>query len=56
MARTLDTTLGELISRFYEAFLAELGDPDLARLATAAAIQDLLSRPPRRQSPRARAA
>ena len=39
-----DTTLGELISLFYEEFLATYGgDSELASVATAAMINDLLA-------------
>lgn len=36
-------TLGDLISLFYEEFLAMYGDEELASVATAAVINDLLS-------------
>ncbi|MBI5794546.1 hypothetical protein HZA87_05735 [Candidatus Uhrbacteria bacterium] len=35
--------LGELITLFYKEFLAMYGDEELASVATAAAISDLLS-------------
>ncbi len=35
--------LGDLISLFYEEFLAMYGDEELASVATAAVINDLLS-------------
>lgn len=39
-----DTTLGELISLFYEEFLATYGgDAELASVATAATINDMLA-------------
>ena len=41
------TTLGELISTIYEQMLLTLGDPELASVATAAVINDLLAGPPR---------
>lgn len=37
------TTLGELISALYEEFLAVYGDPELASLATAASVNELLA-------------
>ena len=37
------TTLGELISTLYEQHLATYGDEDLASVATAATINDLLN-------------
>jgi hypothetical protein len=40
----MTTTLGDLISTLYEHFLAEYGDPELASVATAAVINDLLTR------------
>jgi hypothetical protein len=42
MTATLDTNLGELISSFYSHFLAMYGDEELASVATAAVINDLL--------------
>ncbi len=42
MTTTIDTDLGELISSFYEHFLAMYGDEELAAVATAAVINDLL--------------
>ncbi|MBM4389573.1 MAG: hypothetical protein FJ090_00515 [Deltaproteobacteria bacterium] len=42
MSTTIDTNLGELISRFYEEFLSMYGDEELASVATAAVINDLL--------------
>jgi hypothetical protein len=39
------TTLGELISTVYEEFLARYGDEELASVATAAVINDLLTAP-----------
>lgn len=41
--RTVQTTLGEWVSALYEAFLEELGDAELAALATSATVQDRLS-------------
>lgn len=40
---THDTTLGELISTIYEEFLAMYGDEELASVAAAAVINDLLA-------------
>lgn len=42
----MSTTLGELITTLYAHFLEEYGDEDLASVATAAVVNDLLSRPP----------
>jgi hypothetical protein len=42
MTRTL-TTFGDLISVFYEEFLAVYGDEELASLAAASVINDLIS-------------
>ena len=45
-AKTQTTApLGELISMFYEEFLAKYGDEELASVATAAVINDLLTAP-----------
>ncbi len=43
---TIQTNLGELISTIYEEFLALYGDAELASVATAAVINDLLSASP----------
>jgi hypothetical protein len=40
---TMNTNLGELISVIYEEFLTRYGDEELASVATAAVINDLLS-------------
>lgn len=40
---TTETTLGELISTLYEEFLAMYGDEELASVAAAAVINDLLA-------------
>lgn len=40
---TTNLPLGELISSFYEEFLALYGDEELASVATAAVINDLLA-------------
>ncbi|MDP2308378.1 MAG: hypothetical protein Q8P18_20335 [Pseudomonadota bacterium] len=45
---TINTNLGELISTIYEEFLAQYGDEELASVATAAVINDLLTSGPRR--------
>ena len=42
MKSTIDTNLGDLITNFYEEFLAMYGDEELASVATAAVINDLL--------------
>ena len=39
----MNTDLGTLISVLYREFMEMYGDPDLASVATAAAINDLLS-------------
>jgi hypothetical protein len=39
------TTIGELINTLYENFLHEYGDPELASIATAAVISDMLTAP-----------
>jgi hypothetical protein len=36
----VDTTLGELVAALYEAALEELGDPELAAVATSALLQE----------------
>ncbi len=38
-----DTTLGELIQALYEEYLALYGDDDLASVATAATVNELLT-------------
>ncbi|MES2638897.1 MAG: hypothetical protein V4850_05425 [Myxococcota bacterium] len=45
---TINTNLGELISTIYEELLAQYGDEELASVATAAVINDLLTASPRR--------
>ena len=42
MTHTIHTDLGELISLFFEEFMKLYGDRELAAVATAAAIQELL--------------
>lgn len=37
------TTLGDLISSIYDVMLARLGDPELASVATAAVVNELLA-------------
>ena len=39
------TTIGELINTVYESFMELYGDEELASVATAAVINDLLSSP-----------
>lgn len=39
---TIDTSLGELITAIYEEYLALYRDEDLASVATAATINDML--------------
>ena len=43
MTHRIDTSLGELIHLFYQEFLAHYGDEDMASVATATAINDLLA-------------
>lgn len=45
MTQHTSTSLGELISVVYEEFLALYGDRELASVATAALINDMLSEP-----------
>ena len=42
MKKFTESTLGELISVFYEEYLALYQDPDIASVATAATINDML--------------
>lgn len=42
MTNPIDTTLGELITVFYEEYLALYGDEDLASVAAAATINEML--------------
>jgi len=41
----VSSTLGELVAEVYATFLERYSDPELAAVATAAVVQDLLSRP-----------
>ncbi len=43
MATQTRSTLGDLISLFYEEFMELYGDAELASVATAAVINDLLA-------------
>ena len=43
------TTIGELINTVYESFMELYGDEELASIATAAVVNDLLSTPIARQ-------
>jgi hypothetical protein len=43
MPASPDTNLGDLITMFYDEFVAMYGDEELASVATAAAINDLLA-------------
>lgn len=43
MTQTVHTTIGELIQVFYAQFMELYGDEELASVATAAVINDLLS-------------
>ncbi len=38
----IETTIGDLVELFYEEYLALYGDPELARVATSATINDLV--------------
>lgn len=38
----IETTIGELCELFYEEYLALYGDPELARIATSATLNDLV--------------
>lgn len=40
---TMQTNIGELISLFYDEYLALYGDPDVASVAAAATINDMLT-------------
>lgn len=44
MTEHIQTDLASLISAFYDEFLALYGDEDIAAVATAATINDLLER------------
>ena len=46
MTREINTNIGELISLFYQEFLALYGDEELASVAAATVITDLLSAEP----------
>lgn len=48
MRRTETTTLGDLVALFYEEFLALYGDEELASVATAATINEILADQPKR--------
>ncbi|MDP6934946.1 MAG: hypothetical protein QGG40_18640 [Myxococcota bacterium] len=43
MINSCDTTLGELVSAFYDEFLELYGDEDLASVAAAALVNNLLT-------------
>lgn len=43
MTQTSSTTIGDLISMFYSEFMEMYGDEELASVATAAVINDLLT-------------
>ena len=43
MTQPSNTTIGDLISMFYTEFMEMYGDEELASVATAAVINDLLS-------------
>ena len=40
----IHANLGELVSAVYETLIEEVGDPELASVATAAIVQDMLTR------------
>ena len=40
------SSLGDVISNLYEHFMVVYGDEELASVATAAAVNDLLAEPP----------
>lgn len=42
MTHIVDTSLGDLIAAFYEEFFALYGDEELASLATATVINEML--------------
>lgn len=39
----IETTVGELVAAVYQEFLAVYGDPELASLAAATVVNDMLS-------------
>lgn len=43
MPEMIETSLGELVSAVYQEFLEAYGDPELASVATAALVNDMLS-------------
>lgn len=43
MSQVLHTSLGDLINVLYEEFLAVYGDPDIASVAAAATINDMIA-------------
>lgn len=47
----MDRSLGELMTTLYEEFLALYGDEDIASVATAIAINDLLAPLPVEKTP-----
>ena len=46
MTREINTNIGELISLFYQEFLALYGDPEIASVAASTVITELLSAEP----------
>jgi len=48
---TRQTDIGELISLFYAQFLEMYGDEDIASVATAAVINDMLTAPQATSAP-----
>lgn len=49
MTRIQNTNIGDLISIFYARFMAIYGDEDLASVATASVINELLAADQRRE-------
>lgn len=45
----MQTNLGDLVATLFAQFMAEYGDEDLASVATAAVLNDLLTRPLREE-------
>jgi hypothetical protein len=45
MQTTVHTSIGELVSLFYDEFMEIYGDSELAAVAAAAVINDLISAP-----------
>ena len=43
MSNIVDTTLGDLIAALYGRYLEQTGDPELASVATAASVHEVLA-------------